>query len=712
MNDLVQLNEAQMDAVQTIEGALLVLAGAGSGKTRVVTYRIAHLLEQGVPASKILGLTFTNKAAGEMKERVHKITNSHVMISTFHSLGVRILRESAPVLNYRTDFTIYDEDDVQKLLKSCLDELKIKDKAADPKAFRALISRAKNKLQGPEDVCEGSPSDLAEFLLPKVYASYQSHLKEYNALDFDDLLYLTVKLFREHPETLQTYQDRWSFLLVDEYQDTNHAQYEMIRCLVAHTGNLCVVGDPDQSIYSWRGANIQNILNFEQDFKGAKVIRLEQNYRSRSNILEAANDLIGFNMNRYEKNLWSDLGPGEKIKHFTAENEQEEARFVSEMIRHYHVDKGIPLKDMVIFYRTNFQSRVFEDRFLADRVSYVIVGGISFYQRREIKDILAFLRMVQSESDFISFTRTLNMPKRGLGDATVEKIRMGALLDRVSILQFCETVVQGGSAWKPTAKQKQSLEDYLSVIRKLKKISQECSLKELVRAAIEESGYLTYLYEDPETFDDRKSNLEELIAKAAEWELAVELPTLSGFLEELSLKSSLDESGGEEDRVNLMTIHNGKGLEFTTVFLVGLEEDLFPHVNSRGSHEALEEERRLCYVGMTRAKEYLYLTEARFRFLWGSARAQRPSRFLREIPRNYLQAVRRSHPFERVKEVVKEEPVAQKFSKGDAVYHADFGVGIVQNSYETSVGLTYTILFSKEMRVKEIVAKYAQLKKL
>lgn len=706
------LNEPQQDAVNTFNGPLLVLAGAGSGKTRVVTYRIAALIESGVPASQILGLTFTNKAAGEMQERIRKIANSHVLISTFHSLGARILRESIHELGYRSDFTIYDEDDVLKLLKACLEELKIRDKKMEPKVFRSLISKAKNQLLGPDQVQSSQSKDPADMALPMVYRKYQERLKEYNALDFDDLLFLVVKLFRECPEVLKGYQDRWSHLLIDEYQDTNHAQYEIVCKLVERTKNLCVVGDPDQSIYSWRGANIQNILNFENDFAGAKVVRLEQNYRSRANILDAANHLIGFNQQRFEKNLWSALGPGEKIKHYTGDSDRNESQFVADTIRYFHEEKGIPYQEMVIFYRTNFQSRAFEDRLLSSRIPYVIVGGISFYQRKEIKDVLAFLRMTYSDSDFISFQRTINLPRRGLGNATIEKIRLGATQEGMTILEYCQALVDGGVSLRMTTKQKEGLEGYLSMIRKLKRIYAECSLKELVIAAVEETGYLNHLYEDPETVDDRKGNLDELMTKAMEWEQERDNADLADFLEELSLKSSLDEvDAGLVDRVNLMTIHNGKGLEYTLVFLVGMEEDLFPHANSRGSQEALEEERRLCYVGMTRAKEYLYITDARFRYLWGQARTQRPSRFLKEIPIEHLQRVRDGITIGS-SSMMQTSELETEFESGDAVFHQEFGVGVVQQVYDSSVGMIYKVLFSSDCQVKDLAARYAHLTKL
>lgn len=638
MNLIEKLNEPQADAVKTLDGPLLVLAGAGSGKTRVVTFRIANLLQNGIEPSKILGLTFTNKAAEEMKERVRKLTNSHVIICTFHSLGARILRESIIHLGYTNNFTIYDEEDALKLIGVCLRDLDANEKQYEPKGVKNLISLEKNALNRPDTI------DFAKYhsepLFPEIYALYQKRLKEYNAVDFDDLLFLTVQLLRDFPSVLEYYQDRWSHLLIDEYQDTNMAQYEIVQMLVAKSHNLCVVGDPDQSIYSWRGANIKNILNFENDYSQAKVVRLEQNYRSRANILDAANCLIQFNYNRYEKLLWSNLGEGEKIKHHVADTEKDEARFVSDQIRYYHEEHSIPYQDMVVFYRTNFQSRVFEDRFLTNRTPYVIVGGLSFYQRREIKDILAYLRMVHSGADYVSFARTINLPKRGIGSTTMEKIRAGAIEENVSIISFCEALADGISLIKLTAKQLEGIKDYVRIIRELRRISEDCSLKELVKVAIEESGYMGHLMEDEETYSDRKSNLEELVAKAQEWEEATENATLSGFLEELSLKSTLDETIDSHDRVNLMTIHNGKGLEFTLVFLVGLEEDLFPHANSRGKDEAIEEERRLCYVGMTRAKEYLYMTEARQRFLWGTTRIQRTSRFLKEVPIKYIEKIR------------------------------------------------------------------------
>jgi DNA helicase-2/ATP-dependent DNA helicase PcrA len=628
------LNQEQQIAVQHINGPLLVIAGAGSGKTRIVTHRIAYLIEKGVSPSSILGLTFTNKAAEEMKERVRSITHQNVIISTFHSLGVKILRSSIGALGFSSNFIIYDEEDSLKILKTCLETFGLKDKEFSPKVFKNLISNAKNHLISPQEALEGSSP--VEKWFPKVYKMYVEKLKEYQALDFDDLLYLTAVLFKEHKDILELYQERFKYLLVDEYQDTNHAQYQIVKLLSSKTHNLFVVGDPDQSIYSWRGANIRNILDFKKDYPDAKIIRLEQNYRSTSTILSAANALIAHNQNRLEKNLWSALGEGPRIYQYTAENERAEAEFVVMQMLEQKSKNNIPFNEMVVFYRTNFQSRVFEDALLRKRIPYTIVGGISFYQRKEIKDILAFLRLVHSPSDFVSFSRTINLPKRGFGDASIENLRLFAEKNNLPILRALELALTSG--FKLNSKQKESLNQYVSFFKEIAVF--EGPLEELVAQVIRKSHYLDYLKEDKETFDERKENVDELLAKAAEWQLINEEATLASFLEELSLKSTLDEASQNEDKIHLMTVHNGKGLEYLVTFLVGLEEDLFPHANSRGSFDALEEERRLCYVGMTRAKKYLYVTHTEVRYLFGSSRYMRKSRFLSEIPPQYIHKLR------------------------------------------------------------------------
>lgn len=643
------LNPEQLKAVQHKEGPLLVLAGAGSGKTRIVTFRIVNLIESGVDPHQILAVTFTNKAAEEMKQRILQLTKGHrfsqfITLCTFHSLGVRILRESITLLGYKNNFVIYDEDDSEKLLKNCLNYLNIKSsadsKTSQTKIFRNLISQAKNQLVAPENIHSKDYDHEALKLFPEVYHYYQKSLKEYNAVDFDDLLFLTVELFKTYPEAVELYQKRWPYVLIDEYQDTNHAQYMISRYIVGKKQNLFVVGDPDQSIYSWRGANIQNILNFEKDYPGAKIVRLEQNYRSRSTILEAANSLIKNNPNRFEKNLWSNLGPGEKISLYVAENERDEAFFVTNKIEDY-AKRNLSLKEIAIFYRTNFQSRVFEDFLLRKRIPYVIVGGISFYQRREIKDILAFLHVICSDLDYISFQRTINLPKRGIGDATVEKIRYHSEKSGLPVLEFCKQLLNDeNKEIRLSAKQKEGLKGYLDIIYELKEIDKQGSLQKLVIETIRKTNYLAVLREEKDTYDDRKANLDELVSKAAEWEIFNENASLNDFLTELSLKTTLDEADVSEEKVSLMTMHNGKGLEFSVAFIVGMEEDLFPHANSRDSFEELEEERRLCYVGMTRAKEKLFFTASESRFIWGSFRMMRPSRFLKEIPKDYLEKIR------------------------------------------------------------------------
>lgn len=633
------LNPKQQEAVLSTKGAVLVIAGAGSGKTKVVSTRIAHLIDEGIPPSSILGVTFTNKAAAEMRERVHGMTNQQVLICTFHSLGARILRECISNIGYSNAFTIYDEEDTLKIIKLCLADLGLSDDKSFAKTFRHSISAAKNALLSPEAATKTAKTDDEE-IFAKVYTFYDRHLKAYNGVDFDDLLYLPIRIWQEHKDILAQYQKRWPHLLIDEYQDTNVAQYTLARLLVESQGNIFVVGDPDQSIYSWRGANIQNILNFEKDYPGAKVIQLEQNYRSTTTILNAANALIAHNVGRFEKKLWSQLHTGEKIRLFMAETERNETQFVAREIARYK-KMGIPLKEMVVFYRTNAQSRPFEDTLLSCNIPYTIVGGISFYQRKEIKDILAFLRIAYTGCDFIAFARTINLPRRGFGETTIEKIKQGALDAGVPLLSFCSQLLENTPSIKLSAKQKAGLKEWVSHIQHLQALTETASIKDIVIAAIETTGYLDHLKEDNETEIERKENLSSLIAKAAEWQSTAPNPTLGGFLEEITLKSSLDEAESDNDRLTLMTLHSGKGLEFQVVFIAGLEENLFPHVNAKNESSNIEEERRLCYVGITRAKQYLTLTLSKTRMLWGALHHQYLSRFIKEIPREYLEIAKR-----------------------------------------------------------------------
>src|SRR5581483_8453792 len=588
----------------------------------------------------------------------------------------------------------------------CFAALNIKEEKGQLRSTRAQISQAKNALIEPSGL------DKDEKVLYEIYDLYQRKLKEYHALDFDDLLFLTVKLFKQSPEILELYQKRWSFILIDEYQDTNEAQYNIARLLAAQHKNVFAVGDPDQSIYSWRGANIHNILNFEKDFPGAKVIPLEQNYRSRSNILEAANALIRHNKSRYEKNLWSNKGDGQKIGLYIAENDHAEADFVVKHLYKMHREKGVPLSECAIFYRTNFQSRIFEDHLLKERVPYIIVGGVSFYQRREIKDMLAWLRIVLAGTDFLAFARTINLPKRGLGEATLEKLRDFSSSRGTNIFDTCAHIVDGTAIFKLSQRQLEGIKEYVHIISRLREmVKQNRPIHEVLTEALERSRYLAFLREDPESYEERRGNIEELVTKASEWETEVEHPSLAAFLEELTLKSIADDKDMSQDHVRMMTLHNGKGLEFTGVFLVGMEEELFSHANSLENDEALEEERRLCYVGMTRAKEYLFLSASRYRYLWGMPRMMRPSRFLKEIPEEFLQSYHSSPSFvqKRQRDDITYDEEESAFEVGDRVFHKDFGTGTVKKVYNTSLGLTYDVHFPQSNTIRSLVAKFARL---
>ncbi len=693
-----ELNPQQQLAVAHVEGPLLVLAGAGSGKTRVVTQRIAHLIDLGILPSDILAVTFTNKAAEEMRARIRSVKNVQVLTCTFHSLGARILRESIQSLGYQPNFAIYDEEDSEKLLKSCLDELQLSSQKGLLKEVRSAISTAKNNLQDPQS--------LAEKLIREAFSLYQGKLKEYNAVDFDDLLYLPVKLLQNNESVKELYQNRWLFLLIDEYQDTNLAQYTLAKILADKHHNLFAVGDPDQSIYSWRGARYQNILNFERDFPGAKVITLEQNYRSTNHILHAANALIEHNPNRYKKNLWSSLGDGDKIGLFIAQSERHEAEFVSQKILQHVAEQKFPYDQIAIFYRTNAQSRPFEDALLARKIPYIMIGGQSFYARREIKDLLAYLRLLVSSSDVIAFLRTINLPKRGLGPATLDKLIESAAQQNTPILTYCEN-----PDVQLSTRQQQGLREYVQLIRHLRTRISTLKLHELLAELITGSHYIDFLKEDPETFQDRKENIDELIGKAAEWEEDHENPTLQAFLEELSLRTSTDAKANIPS-VKLMTLHNSKGLEFPLVFLVGLEEDLLPHINAKDSEEKIEEERRLCYVGMTRARKILYLTLAMHRFIWGISRSMTRSRFIKELPSQHLLSLtQRPHNVQPSQHTqFTENATTAPLSAGTQVLHQQFGSGTILRCFESSFGLAYEVRFPDSETTRTLVAKFAKLR--
>lgn len=692
-----QLNENQQQAVLHVEGPALVLAGAGSGKTKVVIHRIAHLLSMGIMPSDIVAVTFTNKAAKEMEARVAKMQGVSILTTTFHSLGARILRESISLLGYRSDFTILDEEDSEKLIKSVLETHQIKEEKGLVKSLKMHLSHAKNQLLSPDEIVKESLPSKSESVFYEIYPTYQRRLQEINAVDFDDLLFLPNKLFVKDKDTLRVYQQKWLFILIDEYQDTNFAQYSLMKQLVKEHRNIFAVGDPDQSIYSWRGARYENILHFEKDFPGAKVITLNQNYRSTNHILQAANHLIEQNHKRYEKELWSELGDGELISLYIGHTEKDECHFIWQQIQQKAKEDKIPLEEMVIFYRTNAQSRVYEDMLLSKNIPYRIFGGISFYQRKEIKDTLAFLRLLHSPYDILSFARIVPILTSGIGATTVKRMIQHADSFKIPILHLCTQDMP----IRLTAAQKEGLHKIALFFEECKKeAASNLSLADLIELILQKSRYKEYLSQDPQSMDDRIENIEALISKAAEWEEEKEHPSLVAFLEEISLRIPKEEEG---KGITLMTLHNGKGLEFSLVFMVGMEENLLPHANSQDSFEQLEEERRLCYVGMTRAKRFLFLTAAHIRYLWGSQRMMNLSRFLQEIPREHIIQKKEEGSFT----ISTDEQGV--LSEGSKVRHREFGIGFIKKIYHTSYGLTYDVQFVEGDFTRSLVAKYAKL---
>lgn len=694
------LNPQQLQAMSHVEGPLLVLAGAGSGKTTVVINRIAHLIEMGVPPSDIVGVTFTNKAAGEMRHRIEKKSNVHVLIATFHSLCALILKQSIHHMGYKPNFSIYDESDSESVIRSLLQNYEIKTEKGIIKNIRHFISSAKNSLLEPSDI--KTSEKVESIFLHDIYAQYQQKLREYNALDFDDLLFLTVKLLREFPQVLFHYQQKWPFLLIDEYQDTNHAQYIIAKMIVERSNNIFAVGDPDQSIYSWRGADIGNILRFQEDFPGAKVIQLEQNYRSTNNILKAANSLIKNNKRKYEKRLWSELGDGEKISLKQFDNDIEEARFVVQKIKSLLKTNTVAAKEIAIFYRTNSQSRSFEDALIKENVPYQIIGGISFYDRKEVKDLIAFLRFIFIPDDFVSFSRIINIPKRGIGNVTIKKIQ-DLVADRGgSLRENLEYIVAAGPKGF-SGSVRDEIQDFLSMLNAAHALLEKNQIFDALKYILSVTNYDQILKADQETYEDRKENVNELLIKISEFCLLHPGASLADFLEEITLNTAQSNVEGD-DHIYLMTFHNSKGLEFDTVFMVGMEEDLFPHINSRESQDQIEEERRLCYVGMTRAKKQLFMTRARYRVIWGIPKYTSISRFVKEIEPSFF------YPEEKMEA---DSPVSENDIQVESmVYHPSFGKGMIKKKYQTSLGLTFDIYFYDLSSIKSIVAKYAKLQKI
>ena len=640
------LNEPQREAVVCVDGPLLILAGAGSGKTRVLTHRAAYLIsERRVPPYRILAVTFTNKAAKEMKNRVEELVGARadlMWISTFHSLCARMLREDIPSLGYKKSFTILDESDQTAVVKKCLDDLNISGDMFKPQAVLAAISSAKNELIGPEEL-EANARDPRTRTMGQIYAAYQSTLVRGNALDFDDLITLAVRLLRECPEILEKWQDRFEYLMVDEYQDTNHAQYILVKLLAARSRNLCVVGDDDQSIYEWRGADIRNILDFERDYPEARVIKLEQNYRSTQNILNAANCVIANNKGRKDKSLWTSRGSGSPIFVHCAENERDEGRFIADEIQRLAALEGRAYRDFAVLYRVNAQSRAIEEVLLNRGMPYKIVGGLKFYERREIKDVLAYLRVIENPEDSLALERIINVPRRGIGDATLAIVRRLSEEAGVPLYAGVELAVRASDT---PSRARSGLSQFLQLMEGLQSRKGEATVSQLVEMVLEKTGYIREL-EREQTLEaeGRIENLRELLTVTQEFEArrmenSVEDgggPTdIGAFLEEVSLLTDLDRADLSDDSITLMTMHAAKGLEFPVVFIAGMDENIFPLARSAREERSLEEERRLCYVGITRAKDRLYLVHSVMRMIYGSTMANAPSRFLGEIPKELL----------------------------------------------------------------------------
>ena len=731
------LNPEQESAVTHQGGPLLVVAGAGSGKTRVLTRRIAYLLAtRKVEPFEILAITFTNKAAGEMKERVAALVGKRakaIWVSTFHSACVRILRQEGTRLGFSSSYSIYDQADSVRLVTLVMRDLNLDQKRYNPRAVAALISNAKNELLGPADYRNATTNHFEE-IVAEVYAIYQQRLTSANALDFDDLIMKTVEVLQKFPDARARYRTRFKHILVDEYQDTNHAQYILIRELVGTdrdgipAAELCVVGDADQSIYGFRGATIRNILQFEEDYPDATTILLEQNYRSTQNILSAANSVISKNESRKEKNLWSDSGSGPKLSGFVAENEHHEAEFVRDELFKLSKEGTSKFGETAIFYRTNAQSRVFEEVFMRSAVPYKVVGGVRFYERKEIKDLLAYLRVLVNPNDEVSLRRIINTPKRGIGDRALDAIDDVAKRDSISFWSALAT--SNSTELSPRANA--SIQAFVSMLVALRVLVEANRPPSTIAAAIlEQSGLLEELRASHDPQDEvRVENLEELVAVIEEYEERAisegETPTLGAFLEEVSLVADADEIPEGDDHggvVTLMTLHTAKGLEFPTVFLTGMEEGVFPHSRTLGEKNELEEERRLAYVGLTRARERLYLSRAEYRSAWGAPNYNPPSRFLEEIPENLIEWNKSasgftSPPITRKKYSSPPPPRATgkqssglQLSIGDRVSHDTFGLGTVIAVSGEGEKAEATINFGSYGE-KRLLLRYAPVDKL
>ena len=737
------LNEEQREAVLQTDGPLLILAGAGSGKTRVLTHRIAYLIEEkGVNPWNILAITFTNKAAGEMRERVDKLVgfgSESIWVSTFHSMCVRILRRHIDLLGYDTNFTIYDTDDQKTLMKDICKLLQIDTKIFRERSLLAAISHAKDELVTPEEFRIRAVGDFSKQKVASVYEEYEKQMRANNALDFDDLLMKTVQLFQTQADVLDYYQERFRYIMVDEYQDTNTVQFELVRLLSSKYRNLCVVGDDDQSIYKFRGANIKNILNFEEVFSDARVIKLEQNYRSTENILNAANAVIRHNKGRKDKTLWTENGEGEKLNFRQFDNAFDEAEYIVGDIRE-RVDKGeAAYHDHAILYRTNAQSRMFEEKFVTANIPYKIVGGINFYARREIKDLLAYLKTVDNGRDDLAVRRIINIPKRGIGLTSINRVQEYAAEREIGFYDALLAADLIPNIGRGLGK----LESFVALVEHFKQDAGEMSISQLLQEIIEETGYVESLQEeDREEAQARMENIDELISKVAAYEENCEAmnepATLSGFLEEVALVADIDSLDESSDYVILMTLHSAKGLEFPHVYLAGMEDGIFPSYLSvtADDPDEVEEERRLCYVGITRAEKELTLTCARRRMIRGETQYNKMSRFLKEIPMHLLStgAVFEKEPEEpvkmtpyrqaqqtfRAKSYLQTKPVQQfgnpkgdgpGYGVGDRVRHMKFGEGTVTGITEGGRDYEVTVDFDGP-GTKKMFAAFAKLQKI
>ena len=725
MNSLLTgLNKEQQQAVQHTEGPLLILAGAGSGKTKVLTVRIAHLLAQGVNPYEILAITFTNKAAKEMKSRVEGLVGDRIWLSTFHSFCAKFLRfELDNFLGYNSNFTIYDTSDSQAVIKAALKALNLDDKYYPVGAMIAAISDAKNKLLFASDFRKQA-RDFYQQKVADVYEYYERELRKNNALDFDDLLLVAVKLLQSNEAVLDKYSKRFRYVMIDEYQDTNHAQYLLAKLLASHWKNIAVVGDADQSIYAWRGADIQNILDFEKDYPNCRSIKLEQNYRSTKIILDAANAVIENNEGRPKKNLWTDKTEGAKIQHFTAQSEHEEAAFIGDTIAKKHDIHGVLYGDMAILYRTNAQSRVLEEALIKRALPYTMVGGTKFYDRKEIKDVLAYLRVLYNPFDDLSLLRIINVPKRSIGATTVAKLQDYARANGTSLFM---TLTQLHLVDTIKGKTKEKLEEFGILIFTLVAEMEDKTVLDILESILDRTGYLAQLEDSTDPQDQaRAENIGELLSVAKDFQDTNPTGTVEDFLEQVALVNDVDSFEQEESKVTLMTLHAAKGLEFPIVFLGGLEEGLFPHSRTLMNPEEIEEERRLAYVGITRAEKELYISNATTRTVFGRTSSYLPSRFIDEIPEELVDGLRAkrkvpddikrhvpqhmsvtSRPV--TKPIVRNEVIAD-WKVGDTAIHSKWGNGKVINVAGEGAGMKLTIEFPTQ-GVRVVMAKFAPVKK-